>query len=914
MTVLVGRGPELAVVEELLGEAEPSLAALEVVGEPGIGKTTVWQEAVRRGEARGLRVVAARPAESEARLAFAALADLLETVGDEILALLPPPQRNAIDVALLRADAGRAPSRRLVGTALLSILRELTSRGPVLLAVDDAQWLDPPSAAALEFALRRLAFAPLRVVVSLRSDATRPGFVLAIDDARVRRLPVGPLSVAALQRIIVDRLGVALPRPVLVRLAEASGGNAFYALEIARLLADGEADRSAPLPVPDDLRTLIARRIASLPAPTRDALLEASALGRPRRGAVDTDALAPAERAGLVTVAGDGQISFTHPLFAAAVYRTASPAELRAVHGRLAEVVGDLEERARHLALATTAPDPDAARVLDAAAQSARGRGAPDSAAELTELALRLTADPAEFDERRLALASHLHLAGDFQRASSILEELAASCRGDMRARALLALADIEYWRAGESVAVGHAEQALREATDPLLRARCEAAIAMWAGTSDLVRASEGARAALELLEGREDADPSLVALALGARVRADLFLGDGLDRQPPSGRSSSRRSRRLPPSTRASSSSSGSGCAMSTTSTARAANSTLPRTPRWTRATSRRSPTSSSTGRCSSAGPATGSSPRSSRHTHERFSLTGVDMSASSIWRAYVDAHLRTGRRCAGGGHDGRAGRADALGPRSRSRRSRRRRLRGGFDAARRGRRGAEADRLPRACDLAHRRRRDRGCGRSRRPRQRTRGLAELEERPPARGSRGTARWPRVAAVSCWPPKASVDGAADALDRALEEHDACPMPFELARTLLVAGQVRRRLKQKRQARELLARAGELFDGLGAQQWGERAREEQRGPRPARRRPTSRPPSSASRVWPRRASRTTRSPRRPSSAARRSRRTSVASTASSGSRRAHSSRARSTHGSRRRFRRGSPLLSPPDRP
>src|SRR6478752_1434120 len=130
VTVLVGRGPELAVVEELLGEAEPSLAALEVVGEPGIGKTTVWQEAVRRGEARGLRVLAARPAESEARLAFAALADLLETVGDEILALLPPPQRNAIDVALLRAEAGRAPSRRLVGTGLLSILRELTNRDP----------------------------------------------------------------------------------------------------------------------------------------------------------------------------------------------------------------------------------------------------------------------------------------------------------------------------------------------------------------------------------------------------------------------------------------------------------------------------------------------------------------------------------------------------------------------------------------------------------------------------------------------------------------------------------------------------------------------------------------------------------------------------------------------------------------
>jgi hypothetical protein len=283
VTVLVGREAELAAVEELLGDAEPSLAALEVVGEPGIGKTTVWQEAVRRGEARGLRVVAARPAESEARLAFAALGDLLDRVGEEILAPLPPPQRNAIDVALLRAAAGRAPSRRLAGTALLSILRELARRAPVLLAVDDAQWLDPPTAAALEFAVRRLAGAPLRVVVSLRSDAARPGFVVAIDDARLRRLPVGPLSVAALQRIIVDRLELALPRPVLVRLAEASRGNAFYALEIARLLADGGLGPSAPLPVPDDLRTLVARRIASLLWPRESALPRAALYHGPAR-------------------------------------------------------------------------------------------------------------------------------------------------------------------------------------------------------------------------------------------------------------------------------------------------------------------------------------------------------------------------------------------------------------------------------------------------------------------------------------------------------------------------------------------------------------------------------------------------------------------------------------------------------
>jgi DNA-binding NarL/FixJ family response regulator len=827
MTVLVGREPELAAVEELLDDAEPSLAALEFVGEPGIGKTTVWQEAVRRGEARGFRVVAARPAESEARLAFAALGDLLENVGEEVLAPLPLPQRSAIDVALLRTEAGRAPSRRLVGTALLSILREHLRGGGVLLAVDDAQWLDPPTAAALEFAVRRLAGVALRVVVSLRSEAARPGFVLAIDDARLRRLPLGPLSVAALQRIIVDRLGVALPRPVLVRIAQASGGNAFYALEIARLLDGSGADRSAPLPVPDDLRTLVARRIASLPARTREALLDASALARPRRGAVDSDALAPAERAGLVTVASDGQISFTHPLFAAAVYGAASEAELRAVHGRLAEVVADLEERARHVALASSAPEPGAARVLDAAAQSARERGAPDSAAELAELALRLTADPRESDERLLALADHLHLAGDFQRASEILRDLTVSGRGDMRAQALLALAEIDYWHAGESTAVAHAEQALQEATNPLLRARCQTAIAIWAGTSDLMHASEAARAALEFLERNEAADPSLVALALGARVRADLFLGHGLDTvsaqralelesfAPPAAVDTrivfklgqwlryiddfdgARRHLDL-----------AENAAMDEGDDSSLFNILLNRTLL----------------ECWSGNWELASELADS--THERFSLTGLDMTGGSIWRAYVDAHIGRAVDAPAAGTmnepvvrmlwdrilglaDLAAGDYAAAASRLASAVAAREQI--GFREPAIWR--IEGDAIEAAVGAG-----DVESARSM--------LAALE----VAAARSGIPWSRAIAARCrglvLAADGDVSGAADALDRALDVHDACPMPFERARTLLVAGQVQRRLKQKRQARELLERAGQLFDALGARRWAERTLEE----------------------------------------------------------------------------------------
>ena len=367
---LVGREPELAAIDEVLAAGD-GLRALELVGEPGIGKTTLWQEAVARARSAGLRVLAARPAESEAKLAFAGLTDLLADVEPELLATLPPPQRQALDVALLRVEAGRAPSRRLVGTALFSLLRELAADAPTLLAVDDAQWLDRASAAALEFAVRRLSTVPLRLVVSARADAVTPELVTIVADERVRRLDVGPLSVAALQRIIAGRLGVSLPRPTLVRLAEACGGNAFYALEIARRLAERDEQTWTPLPVPADLRTLVARRIASLPAATRDALLRAAALARPAYDLVDVRALAPAESAGLVTVDRAGQIAFTHPLFAAAVYATAVSDERAAVHRALAASVRDAEERARHLALATTTPDAGVARVLD---EAARGR------------------------------------------------------------------------------------------------------------------------------------------------------------------------------------------------------------------------------------------------------------------------------------------------------------------------------------------------------------------------------------------------------------------------------------------------------------------------------------------------------------------------------------------------------------
>jgi tetratricopeptide (TPR) repeat protein len=196
--------------------------------------------------------------------------------------------------------------------------------------------------------------------------------------------------------------------------------------------------------------------------------------------------------------------------------------------------VDDPEQRTRHLALASTAPDEATARELELAASAARARGAPEAAAELVELALQLTpVGSPTLTSLRFGLADHHYLAGDFQRAAQVLEELIETLPGgDLSARASLSLAEIEYWRGGESTAVRLTELALRDAADPLLRARLLASIAMHGATSDLPRAADAARASLEILEAQPNADPALVATSLSARVRADLFLGHGLDRE----------------------------------------------------------------------------------------------------------------------------------------------------------------------------------------------------------------------------------------------------------------------------------------------------------------------------------------------------------------------------------------------
>ena len=536
MALVVGRDAELGVLEETFGDpsAGPRLLVLE--GEPGIGKTTVWREVTGRAEAQGYRVLPCRAAQPESRLSFAGLADVLAPLEPDAFDGLPAPQRRGLEIALLRAEAEeRPPDPRTIGTALVSLLSGLTAEAPVLVAVDDVQWLDRPSARALEFAVRRLEDHPVIALATLRAGepSADVGLLSALSPERVRRIRLGPIGTGALYEILRDTLGEALTRPLLGRIEQASGGNPFYALEIARALGGSVRPRSgAALPIPEDVRALVGRRLRRLPASTRSQLFELSALGRPTIQLVDEAALEPAVAAGVVSVRPDGRVEFSHPLFAGAVYERASRGRRRELHRGLADRSVDPEERARHLALAAEGPSEEIAAALDRGAEHAYRRGAPEAAGELAEQAMRLTLPDMTGArwERCLTAASHHNRAGDTDRARGLAEEIVAgSAPAPIRARALCLLAEDRMTRTpGESIAL--LEEALQCCGDDLaLAAHVEADLGLVAGAvSDPEAIDLHLGRAIGLAE--RAGHPAAVAEVLGFRALTNLVYGQGLD------------------------------------------------------------------------------------------------------------------------------------------------------------------------------------------------------------------------------------------------------------------------------------------------------------------------------------------------------------------------------------------------
>lgn len=533
---VLGRQAESAAVAEFLAATAP--AGLVISGERGIGKTTVWWDAIEQARALGWQVLMAQPVDAESELAYRGLADLLASVDGGLFAVLPSPQRAAIDRVLLRGKATAAPAEsRAVAAAFLTVIEQLSETAPVLIAIDDVQWLDRSSATAVAYAARRMSGAQA-VLTTVRTGSDASWLQLPRPDA-VRQITLGPLTVGLLHKIVTERLHRSFPRPTMVRIAELSNGNPFYAIELARAMPDPRA--SGDLTLPTTLSDLLRTRLDGLDPAVSELLLAAACAEAPTAELIARatgnstahvdELLADAEADGIVHFDGI-RLRFDHPTLSAGIRAGVSPAKRRAMHRRLADVVTEPELRARHLALSAVAGDETTYAALDAAARSASARGAPAAAAELLELAIGLGGDSAE---RRIELARHCFYAGDAGRARELLETTIARLDAcPERAGALAFLGVVRLFDESFATAAEVLAQALAEADDDVglrVHIRITLAFALFnAGTVDAaVVCCDRAVADAVTLDETPEADDAL-SRALSLRTVLRFLRGDGLD------------------------------------------------------------------------------------------------------------------------------------------------------------------------------------------------------------------------------------------------------------------------------------------------------------------------------------------------------------------------------------------------
>ncbi|MEE4542446.1 LuxR family transcriptional regulator [Streptomyces sp. V4-01] len=569
---LTGRAELLAAARDRLRERH----GLLLRGPAGIGKSTLLAAVAAEDVAAGATVLRCTPAPEDAALPYLGLIDLFARVPHAVIDALPPAPRAALRGALLHGAAHeprergadglehpedphpweRAPApptvresggALAVRVAVLEALRPLAARGPVVLVVDGLQWLDRPTADVLAFVARRIDDEDIRIVAAERppgppaaarplpSEAAGPGpraegvRCLPPDTAVLDVPPLADDDVA----LLLLSTGVAPPPPVLRAVLRTAAGNPYYALELARGAPAGElsADHGGLLPVPGALRDRLLAGVRALPYATRHALLVASVAAAPTTallraaGATGAGAAAAAgEGLGVLTVEPSQALRFTHPVLRAAVHADASPAERRLAHARLAAAVADPAGRARHAALARPEADEATAADLTTAAHAARGRGAPDAAAELALLAARRTPreSPADRDRRLLAAAGFACDAGHREESEQAAREvLAGSASARLRVQARLVL----LRNAGQALqdAAGLIEDGLRDAAGaPDL----EAALYHWAALRGLLggaleEAAEHARRSDRCAAAAGDADTRIAALSTLARVRS---------------------------------------------------------------------------------------------------------------------------------------------------------------------------------------------------------------------------------------------------------------------------------------------------------------------------------------------------------------------------------------------------------
>jgi DNA-binding CsgD family transcriptional regulator len=523
-------------LDEFVG-APWSARTLLLAGGPGFGKTSLWEAGIDRAQRSGATVLVARPSEAETQLSFAALSDLLESVDDTVLSALPAPQQNALEVALLRAEpSDRPPEVRAIAAGFLAVLRELASREPLMVAVDDVQWLDAASAGALRFAQRRLND---ETIAFLLTERTGTGTVWFGDERSVR-VDVGGVSMGAARLLLAERLDFEPPRRLVRQIFESTDGNPFFTLELARTLRDADPRVSSdqPLAVPNELGMLLRERLSTLSEGAKAAALGAALASDPTTGLIEallgaeaaTAALNELVAASVVGMEGD-RIRFTHPLLASTVTSGALPQPRRAMQGELSRLVVDPVARARHLARASAEPDRDTARLIEDAAVVARARGGWDTAADLLEQARELTPEEDADDRQRRAIAAAEHHAhsGDRSSARTTIEGLLAGpLPRTQRANALRLLARVSADDENFAGAIAVYQEALEYVDEPLLEATIEDELSFVTSTTWDATGATHAKRALEVAEACDDT--TLISRSLAACAMADFMFGRGLD------------------------------------------------------------------------------------------------------------------------------------------------------------------------------------------------------------------------------------------------------------------------------------------------------------------------------------------------------------------------------------------------
>ncbi len=468
---LIGRGRELSRLRGLVDPPPAESRVLVLLGDPGMGKTVLLAEAARQARSAGLRVLSVTGRESEKDLAFAGLHQLLRPVLDRV-ADLPDRQAKALLGAFALSADPVPPDPLLTGIAVLTLLSHLSEEHPLLAVADDAQWLDRGSLDTLSFAARRLEAEPLALLLAARGNLPPPGF-----ERDSPELLLEPLSTPDAGRLLD-----AQPHPPRGRAREQvlaqAAGNPMALIELSRVIAaDPAAGRrwaAEPLPPTERLAAVIAGLYGTLLESAQEALLLAAVADSPDLTAtavpgLTAEALAPAEKAGLIRVDSSGP-HFSHPLVRSAVYHAVPFAERASAHRKIADTLrGQPDRYAWHLAAAALEPDERVASLLEETAAQAQQRGGAAAAARALERAAELSPSEPDQARRLLAAATLAQSAGQGDWVQDLgTRVLKVTADPDLRIAAQLDIGWAQVWSSRHADALATLLSVAEEASDRL--------------------------------------------------------------------------------------------------------------------------------------------------------------------------------------------------------------------------------------------------------------------------------------------------------------------------------------------------------------------------------------------------------------------------------------------------------------